>query len=46
MGAGMCGALEPEIYADPEDAARAAHHAADRDAEANRDACQPEDEDA
>lgn len=37
MGEGMAAALGAEIYADPEDAARAAHAMADRDAEDSRD---------
>lgn len=37
MGAGMCATLAPTIYADAEDAARAAHAEADADADAERE---------
>jgi hypothetical protein len=37
MGAGMCASLDADVYTDIEDAARAAHHMADRDAEKERE---------
>lgn len=37
MGAGMCGSLEPDIFADETDAALAAHSIAENDAERNRE---------
>ncbi len=42
MGRGMCAALGGHIWSDPEEAARAAHDMADRDAERERDALDPE----
>lgn len=38
MGAGMCASLDADIYRDIEDAARAAHSTAERDAESSREA--------
>lgn len=37
MGAGMCASIDADIYGTPEDAARAAHDLAERDAERNRE---------
>lgn len=37
MGLGMCATLAPELYADAEEAARAAHALAESDAEKRRD---------
>lgn len=42
MGAQMCAAIDRDIYDNPEDAARAAHDCAERDAEKNRDAQEEE----
>ncbi len=46
LGRGMCAAIEADIYADIEDAARAAHQVAERIAELNRESEDVEEDDA
>ena len=46
MGAGMCAALDPEIYTSPRDAAFAAHDMAEREAENMREQSAKDLEDA